>query len=222
VISPCDSRGHRLLGAGQFDGRNNSIVLRPNGQIVDAAGYRNLIVKQDAKGGKVYLRDVAKVIDGVQDERMSRHFYARGFNPPASVVVFAVFRQAGANAVAVARSVQALIPQLQKELPGSIRLLPTFDRSQSIVNSLNDVKETLFIAFVLVIFVIFVFLGRASDTLIPMVALPMSVLITFVGMWTLGYSVKQSHPDGPDPRHRLPRRRRDRFSGKRGPPRRSR
>src|SRR6185503_4122868 len=141
------------------------------------------------KGGKVYLRDVAKVIDGVQDERMSRHFYARGFNPPASVVVFAVFRQAGANAVAVARSVQALIPQLQKELPGSIRLLPTFDRSQSIVNSLNDVKETLFIAFVLVIFVIFVVLGRASDTLIPMVALPMSFLITFIGMWTLGYSV---------------------------------
>jgi HAE1 family hydrophobic/amphiphilic exporter-1 len=181
--------GTAYSGAGQFDGRNNSIVLRPNGQIADAEGYRNLIVKQDAKGGKVYLRDVAKVIDGVQDERMSRHFFARGYNPPASVVVFAVFRQAGANAVAVARSVQALVPQLQKELPGSIRLLPTFDRSQSIVNSLNDVKETLFIAFVLVIFVIFVFLGRASDTLIPMVALPMSFLITFVGMWALGYSV---------------------------------
>ena len=146
-------------------------------------------MKQDAKGGKVYLRDVAKVIDGVQDERTSRHFFARGYNQPASVVVFAVSRQAGANAVAVARSVQALIPRLQTELPGSIRLLPTFDRSQSIVNSLNDVKETLFIAFVLVIGVIFVFLGRASDTLIPMVALPMSFLITFVAMWALGYSI---------------------------------
>jgi hypothetical protein len=67
--------------------------------------------------------------------------------------------------------------------------LPTFDRSQSIVNSLNDVKETLFIAFVLVIGVIFLFLGRASDTLIPMVALPMSFLITFVAMWGLGYSI---------------------------------
>jgi HAE1 family hydrophobic/amphiphilic exporter-1 len=181
--------GTSYSGAGQFDGRNNSIVLRPNGQISTAEGYRNLIVKQDAKGGKVYLRDVAKIINGVQDERTSRHFFARGYNQPASVVVFAVSRQAGANAVAVARSVQALIPRLQTELPGSIRLLPTFDRSQSIVNSLNDVKETLFIAFVLVIGVIYLFLGRASDTLIPMVALPMSFLITFVAMWALGYSI---------------------------------
>ena len=181
--------GTSYSGAGQFDGRNNSIILRPNGQISSAEGYRNLIVKQDAKGGKVYLRDVAKVIDGVQDERTSRHFFARGFRPPASVVVFAVSRQAGANAVAVARSVQALVPQLQRELPGSIRLLPTFDRSKSIVNSLNDVKETLFIAFLLVIGVIYLFLGRASDTLIPMVALPMSFLITFVAMWALGYSI---------------------------------
>ena len=89
----------------------------------------------------------------------------------------------------VARSVRELLPELQRELPGSIRMLPTFDRSQSIVNSLHDVQFTLMIAFALVIFVIFVFLGRASDTLIPMVALPMSFLITFVAMWWLGYSV---------------------------------
>ena len=82
-----------------------------------------------------------------------------------------------------------MLPELQRELPGSIQLIPTFDRSQSIVNSLHDVQATLTIAFVLVIFVIFVFLGRASDTLIPMVALPMSFLITFVAMWALGYSI---------------------------------
>src|SRR5882724_5619151 len=70
-----------------------------------------------------------------------------------------------------------------------IRMHPTFDRSQSIVNSLHDVQFTLMVAFALVIFVIFVFLGRASDTLIPMVALPMSFLITFVAMWWLGYSI---------------------------------
>ncbi len=105
------------------------------------------------------------------------------------MIVFAVSRQAGANAVAVARSVRELLPEMQRELPGSIRLLPTFDRSQSIVNSLHDVQATLAIAFALVIFVIFVFLGRASDTLIPMVALPMSFLITFVAMWVFGYSV---------------------------------
>ena len=148
-----------------------------------------MIIKRGTNGSPIYLRDVARVVDGVENERLSRHFFARGFNPPASVIVFAVSRQAGANAVEVARSVRALLPQLQKELPGSIRLLPTFDRSQSIVHSLHDVQFTLLIAFVLVIFVIFVFLGRAGDTLIPMVALPMSFLITFIAMWTLGYSV---------------------------------
>ena len=181
--------GTNYAGAGQFDGRNKSITLRPNGQIEDAEGYRNLIIKRGTNGAPIYLRDVASVVDGVENERLSRHFFARGFNPPASVIVFAVSRQAGANAVAVARSVRELLPQLQKELPGSIRLLPTFDRSQSIVHSLHDVQFTLLIAFVLVIFVIFVFLGRASDTLIPMVALPMSFLITFIAMWVLGYSV---------------------------------
>ncbi|MGI8890427.1 MAG: efflux RND transporter permease subunit [Chthoniobacterales bacterium] len=176
-------------GAGQFDGRNKSITLRPNGQIEDAEGYRNIIIKQGTTGAPVYLRDVARVVDGVENERLSRHFFARDFNPPASVIVFAVSRQAGANAVAVAKSVRELLPQLQKELPGSIRLIPVFDRSQSIVNSLHDVQVTLAIAFALVIFVIFVFLGRASDTLIPIVALPMSFFITFLAMWGFGYSI---------------------------------
>ena len=181
--------GTSYSGAGQFDGVNKSITLRPNGQIATAEGYRNLIIKQNDNGSPVYLRDVARVIDGVENERLSRHFFVRNFHPPASVIVFAVSRQAGANAVEVARSVRALLPGLQRELPGSIRLIPVFDRSQSIVNSLHDVQFTLAIAFVLVIFVIFVFLGRASDTLIPMVALPMSFLITFVAMWASGYSI---------------------------------
>jgi len=183
------SAGTAYSGAGQFDGANKSFTLRPNGQISTAEGYRNLIISQAANSSPVYLRDVAKVIDGVENERLSRHFYARDFRPPASVIVFAVSRQSGANAVAVAREVRNLLPGLQHELPGSIQLIPTFDRSQSIVNSLHDVQATLAIAFALVIFVIFVFLGRASDTLIPMVALPMSFLITFVAMWWFGFSI---------------------------------
>src|SRR5437773_2531825 len=116
-------------GAGQFDGKTQSFVLRPNGQITDAEGYRNIIIARGKDNSPVYLRDVADVIDGVQDERLSRHFFARGFNPPASVIVLAVSRQAGANAVAVAKSVNDRLPQLRLELPGSINLIPTFDRS---------------------------------------------------------------------------------------------
>src|SRR5438132_9791701 len=113
----------------------------------------------------------------------------RGINPPGSVVVLAVSRQAGANAVEVANSVKALFPELRASLPGSITLVPVFDRSQSIVNSVNGVQFTLVIAFVLVVMVIYVFLGRATDTLIPAVALPLSLLLTVAVMYMLNYSI---------------------------------
>src|SRR3954471_14905270 len=188
-LSAAIRSGTSYSGAGQFDGKNRSFTLRPQGQIAQPEGYRDLIVKRGADGSPVYLRDVATVINGVENERLSRHFFARGFNPPASVIVFAVSRQAGANAVAVAKSIRDLLPQLQRELPGSIRLIPVNDRSATIVSSLHDVQFTLILAFALVVFVIFIFLGRAGDTLIPMVALPVSFLITFIAMWALDYSI---------------------------------
>ncbi len=177
-------------GAGQFDGAHRTFVLQPNGQIDQAEGYRNLIVARNPDGLPVYLRDVADVYQGVQDERISRFFWMRGFNkPPGSVVVLAVSRQAGANAVEVANSVKALFPELRASLPGSIKFTPIFDRSQTIVNSANEVKWTLMIAFVLVVMVIYVFLGRATDTLIPAVALPMSLLLTVAVMYMLNFSI---------------------------------
>ncbi|MBV9127050.1 MAG: efflux RND transporter permease subunit, partial [Verrucomicrobia bacterium] len=189
-LSTAISAGTSLSGAGQFDGKNRSYVLRPNGQIEDAAGYRNLIVgRGSSDNAPIFLRDVAEVTETVQDERLSRHFFARGFRPPASVVVLAVSRQAGANAVEVAKSVTDLLPQMRLELPGSIQLIPAFDRSATIVRSVDDVQVTLCIAFALVVFVIFIFLGRAADTLIPVVALPLSLLLTFLTMWLLGYSI---------------------------------
>src|SRR5881296_1790122 len=176
-------------GAGQFDGAHRTFVLQPNGQIDKAEGYRNLIVARNPNGAPLYLRDVADVHQSVQDERISRFFWMRGFNPPGAVVVLAVSRQAGANAVEVANSVKALFPELRASLPGSITLVPVFDRSQTIVNSVHDVQFTLVIAFVLVVMVIYVFLGRATDTLIPAVALPLSLLLTFAVMSMLGFSI---------------------------------
>src|SRR5437588_2741680 len=188
-LSAAIRAGTSYSGAGQFDGKNTSLVLRPNGQIADAEGYKNLILARGKDGAPVYLRDVANVVDSVQDERLSRHFYARGYATPASVIVLAVSRQAGANAVKVAQSINDLLPQMRLELPGSINLIPTFDRSLSMVHSVSDVQVTLFIAFLLVVLVIFVFLGRARDTLIPVVALPLSILLTFLVMWALNYSI---------------------------------
>src|SRR5438477_2526140 len=176
-------------GAGQFDGTHRTFVLQPNGQLDKAEGYRELIVARNPNGAPVNSRDVADVRQSVQDERISRFFWVRGFNPPGSVVVLAVSRQAGANAVEVANSVKALFPELRASLPGSIKFTPVFDRSQTIVNSADEVKWTLIIAFVLVVLCMYVLVGRATDTLIPAVALPMSLLLTVAVMYMLDFSI---------------------------------
>jgi HAE1 family hydrophobic/amphiphilic exporter-1 len=180
--------GTSTIGAGQIDSSSGTELIRPLGQLDSADSYKNLIVAT-RDGAPVYVRDVAKVVESVQEERLSMRFWVRGFDVPSSTVVVAVNRQAGANAVEVANNVKALIGPISAELPGSIRIVPIYDRSRSIVNSVEDVQMTLLIAFALVVVVIFVFLGRATDTLIPAVALPLSLLLTFIAMNLFGYSL---------------------------------
>jgi hydrophobic/amphiphilic exporter-1 (mainly G- bacteria), HAE1 family len=180
--------GTSYIGAGQFDSSSGTALLKPNGQLEDAGSYGNLIVSSTS-AGPVYLHDVADVENTVQDERIRMKFWVRGYGEPAATVVVAVNRQAGSNVVAVAKSVRDLLPIISAELPGSVRVTPIYDRSQTIVNSVADVQATLIFAFVLVVGVIFVFLGRATDTLIPAVALPLSLLLTFMAMRQFGYSL---------------------------------
>jgi HAE1 family hydrophobic/amphiphilic exporter-1 len=180
--------GTSYTGAGQFDGAHHTFLLKPEGQLSEASQYENLIVKQGS-GAPIYLKDVATVENGVRDERINMRFWYRGHTVPSATVVVAVFRRAGTNAVEVAKSIRALLPTVQAQLPSSVTIIPIYDRSQGIVNSVKDVQATLFIAFVLVVLVIFVFLGRARDTLIPVAALPLSLLLTFVVMDILGYSL---------------------------------
>ena len=176
------------IGAGQLDDPAGTLLLRPQGQLEGADAYENLIVRKEG-AGTVRLRDVATVTESLQDERLSMRFWVRGHDVPKATVVLAVNRQAGANAVEVATEVLALAPVIQAELPASITIMPIYNRASTIVNSIKDVQETLLIAFVLVVIVIFAFLGRATDTLIPAVALPLSLLITFIAMRMLDYSL---------------------------------
>ena len=180
--------GTSYTGAGQLDSSTGTSVLRPQGQLESAEQYGNLIVG-GTSNAPVYLRDVATVKDSVQDERVNMRFWVRGRQIPSATVIVAVNRRAGANAVEVAKSIYGVLPQVSAELPGSIYITPIYDRSQSIVHSVADVQMTLMIAFVLVVIVIFAFLGRVTDTLIPVVALPLSLLITFMAMRALGYSL---------------------------------
>src|SRR2546422_4567271 len=187
-LSAAIKNGTSYTGAGQLDSNSGTAILRPQGQLETADQFINLIVGGNGNA-PVYLRDVAAVKDSVQDERINMRFWVRGYDVPSATVIVAVNRRAGANAVEVSKSIREVLPQISSELPGSIRVTPIYDRSLSIVNSVIDVETTLVIAFVLVVIVIFAFLGRATDTLIPTVALPLSLLITFVAMRALGYSL---------------------------------
>ncbi len=180
--------GTSYEGAGQFDGPHRTFLLQPQGQLENAEQYNNLIVAY-RNNAPVYLRDVATAVDTVQDERVNLQFWVRDHEVPTATVVIAVFRQAGSNTVKVAKAVEDLIPTIQRTLPASVTIKTIYDRSLNIAASIDDVQVTLLIAFGLVVLVIFLFLGRATDTLIPVVALPLSLLITFVVMNVLGYSL---------------------------------
>jgi HAE1 family hydrophobic/amphiphilic exporter-1 len=180
--------GTAYTGAGQFDGTNRTFLLETQGQLTEADQYNHLIVGQ-VNGAPIYLKDVASAQESVVDERINLHFWARGARIPSATVVLAVYRRAGSNAVEVSKAVRALLPGIEAQLPSSVQIVPIYDRSLTIVHSVLDVETTLALAFVLVVMVIFVFLGRVRDTLIPAVALPLSILLTFVVMQILDYSL---------------------------------
>lgn len=176
------------LGAGQFDGKDRTYLLYANGQLTTPQQYENVIIARP-NGQPVYLKDVAKVVKTVEDERISRNFWARGYGEAPAEVVLAIYRQAGANAVEVAQKIKDLLPFFRAQIPGSVQMIPLYDRSKTIVTNTDEVEHTLLIAFALVVIVIFAFLGRATDTLIPVVALPLSMLITFLVMGMLNFSL---------------------------------
>src|SRR5205807_10501942 len=111
----------------------------------------------------------------VHDERIQTRLWVRNHKVPSEIVVVAANRRAGSHAVQMAKEVRDAAPSIRATLPSSIDVLPIYDRSQTIVNSVKDVQATLLIAFGLVVLVIFLFLGRATDTLIPAMALPLSL-----------------------------------------------
>jgi HAE1 family hydrophobic/amphiphilic exporter-1 len=187
-VTSAVGRSTAYTGAGQLDGRNRTYLLYPKGQLSTPGQYDNVIIAQP-NGNPVYLKDVARVVSSVEDERISRNFWARQYGDASAEVVLAVSRQAGANAVEVANRIKALLPTFAKQLPGSVQLIPLYDRSLTIIANAKEVEHTLLIAFALVVVVIFVFLGRATDTLIPVVALPLSMLITFLAMGWLNFSL---------------------------------
>src|ERR1700730_5130354 len=176
------SRANSSTPVGTLNGPKQDIALQASGQMDKAADYRHVIVAW-RNGSPVRLDEVAKVYDGVENDKT-----ATWFNGTRSIVL-AIYKQPDANTVAVVDSVLAKLPNLRAQIPPSVKIDVTMDRSQSIRQSVSDVEETLLIAIGLVILVIFLFLRSASATFIPALAVPISLCGTFAAMYMLYFSI---------------------------------
>ncbi len=179
-----------MFGAGNLQGPTSQFVLFPETQLASAEDYEGLVV--GFKGGTpIYLRDIAKAVNNIQYDTLNFSQYAKGMpeGKENSVIAMGIRKSVSGNAVTTVEGLKAKIKSLSQELPESVKITEFYDRSQLIVDNIEDVKETLVIAFLLVVFVIFMFLGRVRDTFIPTVALPFSMLLTFIFMWAFGFSI---------------------------------
>ncbi|HEV8434856.1 MAG TPA: efflux RND transporter permease subunit [Thermoanaerobaculia bacterium] len=170
------------LPTGVLNGPFTAYTVEANGQLLKAADYKNITIAW-RNGRPVHLGDVATVLDDVENNQTAAWFRGK----PAFVL--AVLKQPGTNAVEVSDRVKALLPVFQKQLPASVSLEIHRDRAESIRASVDDVKFTLLLTLFLVILVIFIFLRNVSATVIPSLALPMSIVGTFAVMYLCGYSL---------------------------------
>ena len=174
------------LPVGTLFGEKREYTIDVNGLLIPAAYYDPVIIKND-NGSITRFRDVGHAIDSVQDDKTFTNYYERDYEAPS--VVLAVRKQAGANTLQVIEDINLLLPSLQTQIPASVRLIRIFDQSQFILDSIHDVQLTLFIALILVILVIFFYLGKLRDTIIPVITIPLSVLGAFVIMLWMKYTI---------------------------------
>jgi HAE1 family hydrophobic/amphiphilic exporter-1 len=174
--------GNVNLPTGILSGPHQAFTIESSGQLTEAAAYRPMIIFY-RNGSPVRLQDLGRVIDGVENDKI-----ASWYNQTPAVVL-AIQRQPGTNTVEVAKAIKTLLPSLRAQIPASVHINLLYDRSQSIEESVSDVKFTLLLAIGLVILVIFLFLRNLSATVIPSLALPLSIVGTFAVMYLLGFSL---------------------------------
>jgi hydrophobic/amphiphilic exporter-1 (mainly G- bacteria), HAE1 family len=167
---------------GVFDGIRQTFAIKDNGQLSNAAAYRPLIVAW-RNGAPIRLEEVATPLDSVENNKIA------SWNVDKRAIVLAIQRQPGTNTIETVDSIRKILPGFQAKLPAAIEMNILYDRSISIREAIDDVQFTLLLAGALVILVILLFLRNFSATVIPGLALPISVIGTFAVMYVLGYSL---------------------------------
>ncbi len=170
------------LPTGTLYGKDRMFAVQATGQLNDAAAFRPVIVTY-RNGSPIRLQELGRVIDSVQNDKLAAWFKGkRG-------IVLAIQRQPGTNTIEVVNQIRTLLPTFRAEVPPAIEIDVLYDRSQSIRTSVGEVKFSLYLSLMLVVLVIFLFLRNVPATVIPSIALPMSIIGTFSVMYLFGYSL---------------------------------
>jgi multidrug efflux pump len=167
---------------GNFDGPHQDYQINANDQLITSDDYRGLVVAY-RNGAPVMLTDVAKVVDGIENKNQA------AWMNETPAVILNIQRQPGANTIDVVKAIKAILPQLEVNLPASIKVTPLTDLTTAINASVDDVEFELMLTIALVVMVIFLFLRNVYATIIPSVAVPLSLVGTLGAMYALGYSL---------------------------------
>ena len=176
------SAANSATPVGTLRGQGQNVTLTASGQIEHADGYKDVVVAW-RNGAPVRLGEIAKVYDGVENDQIA------AWHNKDRAILLAIFRQSDANTVQVVDAVKARLPGYQAQLPPSVQAVVLNDRSRSIRESVEDVEFTLALSIALVVLVIFLFLKTVAATIIPTLALPVSLIGTCAFMYVFGYSI---------------------------------
>ncbi|MBF0343727.1 MAG: efflux RND transporter permease subunit [Nitrospirae bacterium] len=175
-------KGNVNIPTGALYGKERAFTINASGQILKAKDYLPLIVTYRG-GAPVRIGELGTVIDSVEENKIASWY------KNTRAIILAIQRQPGTNTVEIVNSIKKMLPEFRQQMPASVDLNVLYDRSVSIRASVDDVKDTLGLTVFLVVLVIFLFLRNLSATIIPALALPLSITGTFAGMYLLGYSV---------------------------------
>lgn len=180
------AQGNVDLPLGTLWGPRDDFTIDVDGQLMKASGYDELVIKND-NGNIVKIKDVGRALDSVQDDKYFMHYIDQ--KSDQTCLVLAVQRIAGANTVKIVNQINKTLELMKPQLPSNLKITRIYDQSESIIEGVNDVKMTLIVAFCLVVLIIYLCLGKALNTIIPSLALPISIVGTFAVMLVLGFSL---------------------------------
>ena len=167
---------------GNFDGPHQDYQINANDQLMTSGDYRKVVVAY-RNGAPIMLSNVAQVVDGIENNKQA------AWMNKTPAVILNIQRQPGANTISVVKAIKAILPQLEVNLPASIKVTPLTDLTTAINASVSDVEFELLLTVALVVMVIFLFLRNIYATIIPSIAVPLSLVGTFGAMYALGYSL---------------------------------